>query len=133
MARWNGWILVTVFAVGLAGAGQAAGADDRWTPGDWIHEETLELGTTAPGEDTYWFKVWLVVIDGDLYVRLGSTAAERVEESTSKPYMRVKIAGVDFPKVEGVPEPDEAERVSKLMAEKYWTDVFVAWLPILSP
>ncbi len=104
-------------------------AEDAWTPADWVEEETIELGTTEPGEDLYEFPVWLVVIDGDVYVRLGSSATEKVEESTTKPYMTVKIAEKEFSKIEGIPEPDKAEQVAQLMGDKYWSDIFIRFAP----
>ena len=122
------WIVAAAAAMVLMMNGEPALASDQWTPSEWVEEDTIELGTTAPGEDLYWFKVWLVVIDGDVYVRLGSVASGRFEESTTRPYLGVRIAGKEFPKVLGVPVPDEAERVEALMAEKYWTDVFVRWM-----
>lgn len=105
-----------------------ARAED-WTPGDWVEEETIELGTTEPGEEIYYFPVWLVVIDGDVYVRLGSSAAEKFEESTTKPYLGVKIAGQSFPEVEGISTPEKAEQVADLMGEKYWSDIFIRFVP----
>lgn len=104
-------------------------ANDAWTPAEWVEEETIELGTTEPDEDLYMFPVWLVVIEGDVYVRLGSRAAERVEESTTKPFLKVAIAGKEFPKVEGVPAPDKVEQVDELMADKYSSDIFVRFMP----
>jgi hypothetical protein len=47
-------------------------AADAWTPEAWSGHDTLELGTNVPGEGEYWFPVWLVVLDGKVYVRLGS-------------------------------------------------------------
>lgn len=106
-----------------------ASAADEWTPAEWVEEETIELGTTEPDEELYMFPVWPVVIDGDVYVRLGSRAAERVEESTTKPFMKVAIAGKEFPKVEGIPTPDKADQVAELMADKYWSDIFIRFVP----
>lgn len=99
-----------------------------WTPAAWAAEETVDLTTVAPDEGAHTFPVWLVVIDGQLYVRLGSRAAGRVEASTTKPYLGVKIAGASFPKVKGEPAPEMADRVSAAMADKYWSDVFIRWV-----
>ena len=130
----NRWITPIVATLAVAAslapsAARAAPGSDEWTPADWVEEETIELGTTEPGEDRYDFPVWLVVIDGDVYVRLGSRAAERFEESTTKPYMNVGIAGKTFSKVEGVPAPDKAGQVDELMADKYWSDIFIRFMP----
>ena len=50
-----------------------------WTPRAWAEESTIELRTTAAGEEAHWFPVWLVVIDDQLYVRLGRRAVGRIE------------------------------------------------------
>ena len=123
------WIAPALATLVVAAAVTTADASDDWTPADWVEEETIELGTTEPGEERYDFPVWLVVIDGDVYVRLGSRAAERFEESTTKPHMTVKIAGKEFPKVEGVPAPEKVEQVDELMADKYWSDIFIRFMP----
>ncbi|MDG2303505.1 MAG: hypothetical protein P8R42_02435 [Candidatus Binatia bacterium] len=123
------WMTTTLGLILLMSPGVSAAAADGWTPADWIDTETIELGTTAPGEELYSFPVWLVVIDGDVYVRLGNRAADQVNESTTKPYMPVKIAGQKFAKVEGIPAPDKAEQVEDLMAEKYWSDLFIRFFP----
>lgn len=98
---------------------------EAWTPEAWQEESTIELRTTRPGEEPHWFKVWFVVIDGQLYVRLGSRAAERFEENTTRPFMAVRIAGQEFPRVEGIPAPEMVEAVAAAMADKHWSDLFV--------
>jgi hypothetical protein len=99
----------------------------EWKPTAWENEDTLKLRTTAPGEDAHWFPVWLVVIDGQLYVRLGSRAAGRVEDNVSAPYLGVEIANQRFDRVRGVPAPEAAERVAAAMADKYTSDIMVRW------
>lgn len=127
-SRMNLAAIAAASMLTLTAAGNAL-ANDEWTPAEWVEEETIELGTTAPDEELYMFPVWLVVIDGDVYVRLGSRAADRVEESTTKPFLKVAIAGQKFPKVEGIPAPDKVEQVEELMADKYWSDIFVRFMP----
>jgi hypothetical protein len=99
-----------------------------WEPTKWVGEDTIELRTTAPGEKPHWFKVWFVVIDGELYVRLGERATKRIESNETKPVIAVRIAGHEFPSVEGVPAPEMEERVAEAMADKHVTDVFVRWM-----
>lgn len=106
----------------LAATGAAAAT---WQPEAWVGEDTLELRTQAAGEEPYWFPVWLVVLDGQVYVRLGSRAAERVEGSTTKPIVGVRIAGEEFPSVRGVSVPEMAEPVNAAMAGKYWGDLVI--------
>ena len=97
-----------------------------WTPAEWAGENTLELTTDVPSEGSYTFPVWLVVIDGQVYVRLGTRSAGRVEGSKSAPLVGVKVAGHQFDHVRCEPAPDVAPRVAAAMAEKYyWSDKVV--------
>ncbi len=100
----------------------------QWDPAVFAKEDTLKLRTTGPEEGEYWFPVWLVVIDGEVYVRLGSRAAGRVERNVTAPYLGVEVAGQRFDHVRGVPAPDDAARVARAMAEKYTSDLIVRWM-----
>ena len=106
--------------------GVAVAAD--WNPGAYAGANTIELRTTAPGEGEHWFPVWVVVVDGQVYVRLGTRAASRIERNTTAPYVGVRILGQQFDRVKGVPAPDYAERAAQAMAAKYWTDVVVRYM-----
>jgi len=97
----------------------------EWKPRMYSAESTLELRTTAPGEGDHWFPVWLVVLDDQVYVRLGTRAAGRIEQNTTKPYVGVRVAGGQFDRIKGVPAPESAERVARAMADKYWSDVII--------
>src|SRR6185436_19170885 len=90
----------------------------NWTPGAWKDEETIELQTIGPEEGEYWFPVWLVVIDDQVYVRLGTRAAGRVEKNKTAPYMGVRIAGQQFDRVKTTPAPEMAEKVSAAIGAK---------------
>lgn len=72
--------------------------------------------------------MWLVVLDDELYVRLGSRASDRVEESTTKPVLGVRIAGKEFARVVGTSVPDKADAVAAATADKYWSDIFVRFV-----
>ncbi len=113
--------LLVVTALLAAASARAA----WWTPRDWKDANTIELRTTAAGESPHWFPVWVVVIDDQVYVRLGSRAAGRIENNQTKPFVDVRIAGQQFDRVRGTPAPDYAERVAKAMADKYWSDVII--------
>jgi len=108
--------IVTIAAAPARAAG--------WTPSAYANE-TLELKTVAAGEGEHWFKVWLVVIDDQVYVRLGSRAVGRIERNTTAPYVGVRVAGQEFPRMKGVPAPEMRERVAQAMADKYWSDVLI--------
>src|SRR5262249_56656844 len=64
-----------------------------WTPAEWAGENTLELTTDVPSEGSYAFPVWLVVIDGQVYVRLRTRAAGRGPSSKSAPLVGGQGAG----------------------------------------
>jgi hypothetical protein len=113
-----------LLAVLLLSAPSAVRAAD-WTPNAWADQSTIDLTTLGQSEGPHTFPVWLVVIDGQVYVRLGSRAADRFEHSMTKPSMGVSIAGASFPKVKGEPAPEMREKVAAAMAQKYWSDVLV--------
>lgn len=122
-------VVTSILGVALAATPAAATESQAaWNPIAWEAEDTVELRTQAPGEEEHWFKVWFVVLDGQLYVRLGSRAAKRFEDNTTRPVIAVRIAGEEFPRVTGVPVPDLADRVAAAMADKHWSDVFVRWV-----
>jgi hypothetical protein len=108
-------------------AGTAVAAD--WTPAAWVDDDTLELRTTGADEGEHWFPVWLVVLDDQVYVRLGSRAAKRIEANTTTPWVGVRVAGQQFDRVKAEPAPDRVEPVAKAMAGKYWSDVVIRLFP----
>jgi hypothetical protein len=120
----KGWIAGAALLVGLAAASAAAAG---WDPNAWSEEETINILTIGPEEGAHEFPVWLVVIDGQLYLRLGTKAAERFQKNTTNPYVGVKIAGQDFPKVKVQSAQEMTQRVAKAMADKYWSDIFVRY------
>lgn len=107
----------------------AGGAQADWNPQAFATEDTLEFLTVGPEEGEYWSPVWLVVIDGEVYIRLGSRAAGRMEANTMTPFVKVRIAGQEFDRVEAISTPEMAEAVEKAMGEKYWSDVFIRYFP----
>ena len=110
-----------LFVLTLAAAASAA----EWNPAGWQAQDTLELRTIDPGDAPHWSPVWLVVLDGQLYVRLGSRAAGRIERNQGGMTIGVRIAGQEFDQVKVVPVPAQADAVAAAMAAKYWSDVFV--------
>jgi hypothetical protein len=104
----------------------AASAAAQWTPAKWADANTLELRTTGAGEGEHWSTVWLVVLDDQLYVRLGTRAAQRVTDNTTAPLLDVRIDGQKF-RVKGVDSPGDAERVAQAMGGKYWSDVVIKY------
>lgn len=96
-----------------------------WNPQAFSSQDTLEFLTVENGEE-HWSTVWLVVIDGQVYIRLGSRAAGRVERNATKYDLQVRIAGQTF-RVKGEPAPDMTNAVNEAMAAKYTSDVFVRY------
>jgi hypothetical protein len=111
---------VAIAALTLTTAAVAA----EWNPQAFSSEDTLEFLTVEDGQE-HWSTVWLVVLDGQLYVRLGSRAAGRMERNATKPYVQVRVAGQTFDKVKAESVPDMAGPVATAMGEKYWSDLFV--------
>ena len=121
--------LATLLSTLLLAVPAAAAAPPDWKPAGWSAENTVELTTDRPDEGTYTFPVWVVVLDDQPYVRLGGRAADRVEKSKSAPYVGVSVAGKHFDHVRCQPAPDEAPRVAKAMADKYWSDKIIHFFP----
>jgi len=118
---WSLWVAV----LGLACAALAQRYGPGWAPNEWKDVDTLELCTTSPGESEYCFPVWLVVLDEDVYVRLGTKAAERMRSNVGGRYLPVEVGGRRFDHVRATEAPDYVDRVAKAMAEKYTADILV--------
>jgi hypothetical protein len=103
----------------------ATAAHATWDAQAFSRESTLELQTVDAEEGPHWSTVWLVVIDGQLYVRLGSRATGRMQRNTTKPYVKVRVAGQEFDRVLAQIEPNMVDAVAKAMADKYWADVLM--------
>jgi hypothetical protein len=107
----------------LANPSPAAAAD--WTPDKWAAEDTLEFRTECADEGEHWSSVWLVVVDGHVWVRLGSKAASRMDCNATKMTTSIRIAGERFDGVEMVHTPEMVDRVDEAMADKYFSDNFL--------
>lgn len=119
-----GWLACAL----LGGIVLATPAAAGWEPERYHDEDILEFLTVDAEDGDHWSKVWLVVIDGDVYVRLGKRAASRMETSTRYPKTAVRVAEEEFPDVTAESVPAMAEAVMKAMKEKYWTDIFVRYV-----
>lgn len=120
------WRLAFLAAALLTAVPSAAGAG--WDPLAWADEDTVELYTVEDGEG-HWSTVWIVVLDGEPYLRLGSRAARRIEENDEAPFVRLRVAGEELERVRAAPAPEKEEAVAKAMAEKYWSDVLIRFVP----
>jgi hypothetical protein len=96
-----------------------------WTPDEFRDQSTLQVMTIGPAEGEHWSKLWLVVIDRQLYVRLGDRSFGRIQENTANPYVKVKIGDKEFDKVRWEAAPDMTDKVAAAMADKYLMDILV--------
>jgi hypothetical protein len=125
------WFLLMygVLGLGLLLTESAIGEAAEWNPQAFAKEETLTLRTIGPEEGEYWFPVWLVVIDEQVYVRLGTRAADRVKKNKTGSILGVKIAGQQFDQVKAEEASDMAEAVAAAIAAKYWSDLLIRFFP----
>ena len=100
-----------------------------WTPADWQDVSTLQFWTIDADQNEHWSTVWLVVIRGEVYIRLGAAASDLLRRSTQWPYVKVRIRGQEFPTVRADEVPNMAATVADAMAEKYWSDLLVRYMP----
>ena len=59
----------------------------------------------CPDEGEHWSPVWFNVLDGDLYIALGSRAEKRVQCHENNPFITVEIGGERFDRVEADTRP----------------------------
>ena len=106
----------------------SATARADWNPEVLGRESTLEFLTVSPDDGEHWSTVWLVLVDGQIFVRLGTRAADRARNSTRWPYVDVRIGNESFENVRVEPTPQMEGRVADAMAEKYWMDLLFGYL-----
>jgi hypothetical protein len=119
-------LLSFVFSIALA---TAARADDKaipgWAPAMFRDASTIKIMTTEPDVGEHWFNLWVVVIDGQPYVRLGDRSYGRLQRNSTKPYVKLKVADQEFDKVKVEEMPDMKDKVAAAMADKYWMDMII--------
>jgi hypothetical protein len=128
--RATGWY-VLVAAVALVTTSGCAHQVDipTWNPAAFRDLETLEFLTVGPTEGKHWSTVWLVVVDDQVYLRLGSRAADRMRQNTTSPFVALRIGGHEYERVRATEAAAMAERVGAAMGEKYWSDVLIRYFP----
>lgn len=109
----------------IGGACAANNSVPGWDPNAFRDQSTLQIMTIGPEEGEHWSRLWLVVIDGQLYVRLGDRAFGRVQKNTASPFVRVKVGDKEFDKVRLEAAPDMTDKVAAAMANKYFIDILV--------
>jgi hypothetical protein len=119
-------VLSLVLSIALA---TAARADDKavpgWDPTVFRDASTIKVMTTEPDAGEHWSNLWVVVIDGQPYVRLGDRSYGRIQKNSTSPYVKLKVADQEFDKVKVEERPDMKDKVGAAMADKYWMDVLI--------
>jgi len=105
--------------------GVAVGVPSGWDLDTFRQTSTIQIMTTEPEVGEHWFNLWVVVIDGQPYVRLGDRAYRRIERNTTSPWVKLKLGGQEFDKVKVEEMPDMKDRVAAAMADKYFLDVLI--------
>jgi len=67
-------LLVTALFVLLIDVATADSVMPGWDPALFQNASTIQIMTTEPDIGEHWSNLWVVVIDGQPYVRLGSRA-----------------------------------------------------------
>ena len=96
-----------------------------WDADTFNKASTIKIMTTEPDVGEHWFNLWVVVIDGQPYVRLGDRAYGRLQRNTASPYVKLKVGDQEFDKVKVEEMPDMKDKVASAMADKYFLDFMV--------
>lgn len=121
-------VAAIVLAALVAGC-SALAVVPHWDSAAFRDLSTLEFLTVGADEGQHWSTVWLAVVDGAVYVRLGTRAAGRMQANTTAPVVDVRIGGRVYRHVRAVAAPEMALRVATAMSAKYPSDLLVRYLP----
>jgi predicted DNA-binding protein (MmcQ/YjbR family) len=121
---WSLALLVLSIAFAAA-AGAGDSAMPGWDPSVFRDASTIKVMTTDPDAGEHWSNLWVVVIDGQPYVRLGDRSYGRIQKNSTNPYVKLKVADKEFDKVKIEEAPDMKEKVATAMADKYWMDILI--------
>jgi hypothetical protein len=122
--------VVIAAALWLALTAIARAADNAvpgWDPSTFRDQSTIQIMTTEPGVGEHWSNLWIVVIDGQPYVRLGDRSYGRVQRNTTSPYVKLKVADKEFDRVKLEEMPDMKDKVAAAMADKYFMDKLIRY------
>jgi hypothetical protein len=114
-----------VLCVALVIIAKAFADTSSWDVDAFRQAGTIQIMTTEPEVGEHWFNLWVVVVDGRPYVRLGDRAYGRIQRNTTSPYVKLKVDGQEFDKVKVEEMPDMRDKVAAAMADKYFMDVLI--------
>jgi hypothetical protein len=118
-------LVATLFIAHIGVARAADPAVPGWDAAAFRDESVIQIMTTEPDVGEHWSKVWVVAIDDQPYVRLGSRSYGRVQRNTTSPYVKVKVGDQEFDKVKLEEMPDMKDKVAAAMADKYFMDKLI--------
>jgi len=113
------------FSSVLSGAPAAA----AWDVDAFRVANTLEFETLSQEGESHWSTVWVVVLDDQVYLRLGDRAANRLQTNATGPIVEIRLGDETFDRVRAEPAPEMTEAVARAMGEKYWTDLLIRYFP----
>jgi len=119
-------IILALVAATLTAA--AAEAPPGWTPELFKNASTIQFYTADETGKGHWSTVWVVVIDGAPYIRLGRRAASRIDGNANAPFVNIKVGNNEFDHVLAQPALEMADKVASAMADKYTMDLFVRFM-----
>ena len=83
-------VFAAALCIELVVAARAAdSAVPGWDPSTFRDASTIQVMTTEPEVGEHWSNLWVVVIDGQPYVRLGDRSYGRVQRNTTSPYVKL--------------------------------------------
>src|SRR6516165_12306568 len=109
--------------IAMVGSCTAANFTKGWNPDAFRDQRSLQILTIGADEGAHWSKLWLVVIGGQLLVRLDHRTFERVKENLAGQYVMLKIGDRKFARVRLEAAPYMSRKVAAAMADKYPMDV----------
>ena len=122
-------ILLGALALALASAAPAAAAAPDWNAVAGV--QTVEIVTTNEDGSARDTTIWLAVVDGQGYIRTGSTRWEANIERNKDVTLRIDTA--EYPlRVEFVEDDALRARIQQSLRDKYgFSDSFVSFFPFL--
>jgi hypothetical protein len=120
-------LLITTTTALVLAASVAAAAE--WKAREFDEESILEFRTVNAEGEGHWSKVWLVVLDDQVYVNLGDRAAERLKTNATAPLVSVRVGDDEFENVRVEAAQELQPAVAQAIADKYWTGFLVPYRP----
>jgi hypothetical protein len=121
-------VLGAALLIGLVTAAHPADiAVPGWDPAAFRDASVIQIMTTEPDVGEHWSKLWVVVIDDQPFIRMGSRSYGRVQSNTTSPYVKLKVGAQEFDRVKLEEMPDMKDKVAAAMADKYFMDKLIRY------